>query len=287
MDNYYGKHKTEIIERSKAYAKKNPEKVKAYKQKSYRKNLENIRQVYKLRNETPEGKARLLLHDAKHRSFKIDTTLELTLEDIVEKLQVGCCTITKIPFDFSREVARNPWTPSLDRVDSKEPYTKDNTQIVCWAYNNLKSDLNPHELEFLLKRILKIPTDQCYSDILSLERWSSKLQERKYRQKLTARLAKAKERSLAKGLDYNLDFEWLLEKVTLGNCEATQLPFLVGLPGSQNPWGPSPDRIDSKKGYTKDNIQVVCWAFNRAKGELNKQEFDMVTLSAAKGHGLL
>jgi hypothetical protein len=35
-----------------------------------------------------------------------------------------------------------------------------------------------------------------------------------------------------------------------------------------NPRAPSIDRIDSTKGYTPDNVQVVCWVFNRFKGNL-------------------
>jgi hypothetical protein len=33
------------------------------------------------------------------------------------------------------------------------------------------------------------------------------------------------------------------------------------------------DRIDSSKGYTKDNIQIVHWGINRMKMDLSQQDF--------------
>lgn len=37
--------------------------------------------------------------------------------------------------------------------------------------------------------------------------------------------------------------------------------------GSKNPWYPSVDRLDCTKGYTRDNVRAVCWAFNQARGD--------------------
>lgn len=33
------------------------------------------------------------------------------------------------------------------------------------------------------------------------------------------------------------------------------------------------DKIEPLKGYVKGNVQWVCWAVNRAKGEMNEQDF--------------
>lgn len=38
------------------------------------------------------------------------------------------------------------------------------------------------------------------------------------------------------------------------------------------------DRIDSDKGYTKDNVVSCCFPCNRAKGRLSQQEFRMLIL---------
>lgn len=46
-----------------------------------------------------------------------------------------------------------------------------------------------------------------------------------------------------------------------------------------NNYKPSIDRIDSTKGYTKDNIQLVCVIANQAKSDLTHTEFlDMVKI---------
>ena len=37
---------------------------------------------------------------------------------------------------------------------------------------------------------------------------------------------------------------------------------------------PSIDRIDNKKGYTEENVQIVCCMVNRAKNEYSQQMFD-------------
>lgn len=39
---------------------------------------------------------------------------------------------------------------------------------------------------------------------------------------------------------------------------------------------PSIDRIDSNKGYTKDNVQVISWKANRIKGYASLAELEML-----------
>ena len=58
---------------------------------------------------------------------------------------------------------------------------------------------------------------------------------------------------------------WLESKLYSGICAKTDLPFEFDTSFKKNPFKPSIDRIDSSKGYTKDNCQLVCWAYNIAK----------------------
>jgi hypothetical protein len=76
--------------------------------------------------------------------------------------------------------------------------------------------------------------------------------------------------------DYGFEFSIPLERVILaieqGFCEVTKLPFDLkpsAVPSRTNPWAPSLDRRDSTKGYTPDNVQVVCAAYNYAKNEFS------------------
>lgn len=67
--------------------------------------------------------------------------------------------------------------------------------------------------------------------------------------------------------EFNIDLDYLVslwEKQD-GKCAITNLP----LTHEYNcPSGASPDRIDSKEGYIKGNVQLVCKAVNLAKNSL-------------------
>lgn len=46
---------------------------------------------------------------------------------------------------------------------------------------------------------------------------------------------------------------------------------------------PSIDRIDSTKGYTRDNIQVISWKANRIKGAASLQDLEMLVAYLKQG----
>jgi hypothetical protein len=46
---------------------------------------------------------------------------------------------------------------------------------------------------------------------------------------------------------------------------------------------PSIDRIDSTKGYTQDNIQVISWKANRIKGAASLQDLEMLVAYLKQG----
>lgn len=70
-----------------------------------------------------------------------------------------------------------------------------------------------------------------------------------------------------KSLEFDLDREWVEQKLSIGACEMTGIEFDLGKEDGErfNPWGPSIDRKDSSKGYTKDNCRMVVWIYNMAK----------------------
>jgi len=68
---------------------------------------------------------------------------------IYQKIKNGYCEVTGIKFDLTTVVrksvhAKNPWVPSIDRIDSSKPYSKDNIQIVIFMYNVCKAEFT-HE----------------------------------------------------------------------------------------------------------------------------------------------
>lgn len=69
---------------------------------------------------------------------------------IEEKILAGRCEATGIPFDIVERRgglhASNPWVPSIDRVDSTKPYSKENVQIVVYMYNVCKSEFSHRDV---------------------------------------------------------------------------------------------------------------------------------------------
>ena len=55
--------------------------------------------------------------------------------------------MTGIPFDLDTQTsdtvhAKNPWVPSIDRIDSAKPYLRNNVHLVVYMYNVCKSEFN-------------------------------------------------------------------------------------------------------------------------------------------------
>ena len=81
---------------------------------------------------------------------------------ILEKILNGKCEVTGIKFDFGKrnkgafQHARNPWVPSLDRIDSSKPYTKDNVQMVIYMYNACKSKFSHEDVVKFCKQMAKV-----------------------------------------------------------------------------------------------------------------------------------
>ncbi len=81
------------------------------------------------------------------------------------------------------------------------------------------------------------------------------------------------QRSKVRAKKFNREFNLEIDDIKI----PTHCPILgieltpkIGAGGGQN--SPSLDRIDSSKGYTKDNIQVVSSLANRMKNDANKDQ---------------
>lgn len=79
----------------------------------------------------------------------------------------------------------------------------------------------------------------------------------------------SRRRAKKAGMPFALSKDWVEERLRRGRCERSGIEF--DMAGElaiklRSPYAPSLDRIDSNKGYTPDNVQVVVWAYNSAKG---------------------
>lgn len=99
--------------------------------------------------------------------------------------------------------------------------------------------------------------------------------------RLTNMLSSIKVSARNRGLSFSLlrsDIEALAEKQNW-TCAMTGIALDVGTTKGSQPFRPSVDRIDSKRGYDVENIQLVCLMYNIAKNQFN--DSDVLTFAHA------
>ncbi len=83
-----------------------------------------------------------------------------------------------------------------------------------------------------------------------------------------------KRKSIKKGIDFDLDKETIYELYELqnGKCYYTGIEIKHNI-GCHQYDSISLERLDSSKGYTKDNVVLASFAINSFKGMMNENEF--------------
>lgn len=76
----------------------------------------------------------------------------------------------------------------------------------------------------------------------------------------------ANREAAVKDIPFDLTVEWIQKRLDAGLCEVTQLPFDESSTTKFNPYKPSLDKKNPAGGYTQDNVQMVVWVYNLAKG---------------------
>lgn len=91
------------------------------------------------------------LRRAKHR--RNDRPFDITLDWLTAEVEANDfrCALTGIPFKFDADFAShiNPYVPSLDRIDPRGGYTKDNVRVVLGAVNIMLSDWGVDVFEWI------------------------------------------------------------------------------------------------------------------------------------------
>lgn len=101
--------------------------------------------------------AQHLLDWARRRAKVKGLYFDLSLAWVKRNLAPGKCPVTGIIFDVdctNTTWRRNPFRPSIDRIDSSEPYRKSNCRIVVWIFNHSKSDWTDSEVLFMARGIV-------------------------------------------------------------------------------------------------------------------------------------
>lgn len=98
-------------------------------------------------------------------------------------------------------------------------------------------------------------------------------------------LESARERAKKKNLLIDIDLEYLLELYEKQNkqCALTGIDFLLERRSDGHkhftPFGPSLDKIDHNKGYTKDNVRLVCVMVNLSLNTFGDECFDKMCIA--------
>jgi hypothetical protein len=103
-------------------------------------------------NSTIEGKASIFLLNARKSAIKRGNEFELEISDIVDMWneQLNVCPYSGIVMTLESGKFN---TVSVERIDSKIGYTKDNTILVCSAINRMKSDFEFNQFYDLCKSV--------------------------------------------------------------------------------------------------------------------------------------
>lgn len=95
----------------------------------------------------------------------------------------------------------------------------------------------------------------------------------------------ARRNALKRGIPFDLttgDFKQMVDEARY-QCAITGIIFECGdAQGQRRPWFPSIDRIDSSKGYTKENCRLVCVAVNLAMNVWGEDVLNRIVRAIAK-----
>lgn len=102
---------------------------------------------------------RSALYSCLRRCFRRDLERQrvagITLDDVVTmyRKQKGVCSLTGMPFVLPRDRVtgerRGPWSPSIDRIDSKKGYSPGNVHLVTVMANVAKAEFSIKEFHHM------------------------------------------------------------------------------------------------------------------------------------------
>jgi hypothetical protein len=166
MTTYYEKNKERILARQliRYYQKK--EEIRT-KQKIYAKTdkAKQLQRQSDIKSKQANFENYMWRH-LKNRCKKENKTFDLKVSDIIiPKL----CPYLQVPLTrILGQGKKQPYNPSIDRIDSTKEYTKDNIQIISEKANRMKQDASIQELYIFATSILTL-----YKNITN-ENFSSK-----------------------------------------------------------------------------------------------------------------
>lgn len=99
---------------------------------------------------------------------------------------------------------------------------------------------------------------------------------------LRTKITEAKSNNQRTNRPFNITLDDVYEvyRKQNGRCIYTGESFSIE---KRHPGNVSIDKINPELGYVKGNIQLVCWAVNRAKGDLTEEQFINMCRAVVEG----
>jgi hypothetical protein len=227
-----------------------------------------------------------LYYSAKTRATKKGLEFSITVDDIVipKRCPVLGITLKAGVGGGTVSVAKLESSPTLDRIDNSKGYTPDNICVISLRANNLKRDATLYEMRCLAYHMSKpavwptvdkselmnqitaetVKGIQCSTDMKNYYKTDHKVKM----------MRAMKRRSKTYGSDGSVKPE---DVVIPEYCPVLGIKLYPsvgkGVKTLDNFYNsPSIDRIDSSKGYTKENIQVISFRANCLKRDASLWE---------------
>lgn len=133
---------------------------------------------------------------------------------------------------------------------------------------DIKKEIDKKQIIFERHKLRRRKKTELEKKRMSLKRATNKAKKEISEDPKTPRLKRmlylAKSRSKQKGWDFDLDLDWLRSNA-ISVCPKSGLEIDYSMEIKMNPRAPSIDRVNSNKGYTKDNCIIVSWIYNCGK----------------------
>lgn len=248
---------------------------------SKRFNIKNYNKSWTGHKEISGKKWGAIKYNAKKRNIE----LSLSIEDAysIYCKQQKLCNLSNLPISFDNNSA------SLDRIESNRAYTIDNCQWVHKDINKIK--LNLQQEKFIeLCNLISNDKDNILEDI-NIEIYKRNKNWNGYKNigstYWTRTINGAKQRKLS--FDISIKEAWETYINQNGRCALSKIPIFFQPPCGfieNNISKASLDRIDSKKGYKKNNIQWITSEINTIKNNFDQNYFIQLCSLVAVKHKL-
>lgn len=122
-------------------------------QKAYPKRWGEINKKQLLNN---RGRAGQLYRAARIRAKNKDLHCTITKLWVLQALDTGVCQLSGIPFDLkpTKKYNFNPYSPSIDRIDSSKGYTFENSRVILTALNVALSEYGLDTYVTIAKKVI-------------------------------------------------------------------------------------------------------------------------------------